>query len=281
MSVATEPGARSGRAGRPRTAGVVAIPACLLAILLAHPGCSDECEFSSDCPAGQYCSDGTCQAYAADADADGEADGAPEATDEGGADGDEGVTDADADGVEEAEDSGGEDVSCPTGLHWCGGTDCVDWATSSAHCGACDNPCDAGDVCVGGGCILECAGSGLSCNDECVDQLSDPDNCGACDESCADPQVCAAGDCVTVCPSGTTDCSRACADLMSDVDHCGTCGNGCGNLQWCVGGACLDVPCALGDLFCDGSCVPQDTSNCGECGNACEVGFLCCNELFV
>ena len=153
MSVATEPGARSGRAVRLRTAVFVAIPACLLAILLAHPGCSDECEFSSDCPAGQYCSDGTCQAYAADADADGEADGAPEATDEGGADGDEGVTDADADGVEEAEDSGGEDVSCPTGLHWCGGTDCVDWATSSAHCGACDNPCDAGDVCVGGHCV--------------------------------------------------------------------------------------------------------------------------------
>ena len=279
MSKATERSERSGWTVRLRTAVFVAVPACLLAILLAHPGCSDECEHSSDCQPGYVCSSGDCVPYGADADADGEADGLPEATDEGGADGDEDVAGPDGDADGDAADGEAETVECGP-LDWCGGPDCVDFLTDEAHCGNCDTPCDAGDICVGGGCLLECAGSGLSCNDECVDQLSDPDNCGACDEICTDPQVCAAGDCVSVCPSGTTDCSRACADLMSNVDHCGTCDHGCGNLEWCVSGVCLPNPCALGDLFCDGSCVPQDVNNCGDCGVVCDTGFLCCNRLF-
>jgi hypothetical protein len=235
--------------------------------------CSDECERTSDCPTGQYCFQGGCRPLAGDADADADVDVRPDA--------DADVEPDESAGAEDAEDAGDDGVHCTDGLTWCGGTSCIDLLTTNEHCGDCDAPCGAGETCVGGGCVIECSGAGLSCGGECVDRLSDPDNCGTCDNPCIDPQVCAAGACVATCPAETTPCGRACADVLSSIDHCGDCYSPCGDLEWCVGGTCFDTPCALGDLFCDGSCVPPDVNNCGDCDIVCDPGFLCCNRLFV
>jgi hypothetical protein len=278
---------RAKGAGPRRLWLAAALATCLGVVLAVLPtSCSDECERSNDCPTGQYCVDGSCRARdidgGTDADADVEFAGDGDVGPDSDADfaPDESAGAEDAEEVEEAEDAGDDGVPCPEGLTWCGGPECIDPLTTDEHCGACDHACGTGEMCVGGTCGVACSGAGLSCGGECVDRLSDPDNCGTCDDPCAEPQLCAAGDCVMTCPEGTTPCGRACADTASSIDHCGSCDNPCGNLQWCIGGMCLDSPCAMGDLFCDGGCVPQDVNNCGACGTICDTGFACCNRLF-
>lgn len=43
---------------------------------------------------------------------------------------------------------------CPDGLTLCG-TDCVDPLTDAEHCGACNDACNPGETCEGGGCVAE------------------------------------------------------------------------------------------------------------------------------
>jgi hypothetical protein len=254
-------------AGRMRRKGNVATLAVVA--VLAMWGCtSDECARSSDCPLGQYCISGSCQPIGGDAsDGDSVGDGRevlPETGD--GLDGD-------------AEDVEADGFTCTGSFRICGG-ECVDLTASNVHCGACDSPCAAGSSCAGGACRLDCSGSALSCAGECIDRLSDPDHCGSCEGVCVDPQVCAAGTCADACPTGTTSCGRGCADTQSSIDHCGACDQPCANLEWCVVGVCQESPCAFGDLFCDGSCVPNSEDHCGGCDTACDPGFTCCERLF-
>ncbi|MDI7269954.1 MAG: MXAN_6577-like cysteine-rich protein [Myxococcota bacterium] len=190
--------------------------------------------------------------------------------------------DADADGGDvpgDVEDTGDGEVTCGGGLTWCV-DGCVDLRTSNDHCGACGRSCGAGLRCLSGECRLDCSGAGLPCGDSCVDRLSDPDNCGTCENVCTAPQVCAAGACTGACPTGTTPCGRACPDTTSSIDHCGTCDRACRNLEWCLMGTCVENPCAAGDHFCDGMCVPNSVEHCGGCDVACDSGFTCCDRLF-
>jgi hypothetical protein len=79
---------------------------------------------------------------------------------------------------------------CATGYGPCAGltfddVTCADLASEDAHCGACDNACDAVSTtgCTTGECTCECAG--LTFDDAtCADPSSEVSRCGSCDNAC-------------------------------------------------------------------------------------------------
>ena len=171
-------------------------------------------------------------------------------------------------------------MACPNGYSQCG-QDCAPLKRDPLNCGACGKACKAGEVCVQGGCALQCGGNATKCGAYCVNTKSDPDNCGMCAGKCPAGQVCSVGKCATSCQQGLTDCSGACIDLQTDDDNCGVCGNPCDAGQKCVGGKCT-ASCQQGWSVCpdgDGGtkCVDlgYDKSNCGTCGNQCPNGQFC------
>ncbi len=146
----------------------------------------------------------------------------------------------------------------------CGGG-CVDSASDPSHCGACDAPCAAGEVCDVGGCTTACTGARIDCGGACVDTTSDRYNCGTCGRVCRDDQYCRSGTCG--CVSGTIECDGACIDPNYARHHCGMCGNACDRLEECRMGSCV-----CGSLLsdCSGECRDLGTDrDCGSCGNAC------------
>ena len=100
-------------------------------------------------------------------------------------------------------DAGPDAPSCET----CGGATCVDVTTDPAHCGACNAPCAAGEVCIAGACAANC-GMLDKCGGTCVDLQNDPTNCGTCGNACATGQTCAAGQCT---------CAAATVSFATDV----------------------------------------------------------------
>jgi hypothetical protein len=170
-------------------------------------------------------------------------------------------------------------VGCPMGYTQCG-SDCIATKRDPQNCGGCGKACKDGEVCVQGGCALQCGGSATKCGGACVDTKSNPDNCGMCGQKCPSGEVCNLGKCATSCQSGLTDCSGACIDLQTDDDNCGMCGNPCDAGQKCTNGKCA-ASCQAGWTACpnDGgsSCVNLnlDNSNCGACGVQCQNGQFC------
>jgi cysteine-rich repeat protein len=72
---------------------------------------------------------------------------------------------------------------CPTGQTSCGGS-CVDTQTSTAHCGACNNACGAGQSCVAGTCMaMSFCGNGFVDGGEQCDDGNRLDNDG-CESDC-------------------------------------------------------------------------------------------------
>ena len=139
------------------------------------------------------------------------------------------------------DDSGA--VTCPDALTLCG-TVCVDLATHTSHCGACDRACAAGQTCISGVCtdtatcqppLVECAGA-------CVNTSTDPAHCGRCDLACAAGEVCSAGVCSSQCGPGLTQCGLACVDQSADILNCGGCGVVCREGQQCTNGQCTGTP---------------------------------------
>lgn len=131
---------------------------------------------------------------------------------------------------------------CATGLSMCAGS-CVDRDTNSMHCGRCDNPCGQQEVCVGGTCQA-------SAESDCLDSM-DNDMDG--DIDCAD------SDCVGVerdctCPGGTTgDMPTETCEAGGTWGTCGPCGpapdcsasNPCDYGYNCSSGTCVFNPGAL------------------------------------
>src|SRR5262249_5573728 len=68
---------------------------------------------------------------------------------------------------------------CPTGYQACG-MDCFATKRDPLNCGGCGKACKAGEVCVQGGCALQCGGNATKCGALCVSTKSDPENCGMC-----------------------------------------------------------------------------------------------------
>lgn len=140
---------------------------------------------------------------------------------------------------------------------------CANLQTDSAHCGACDSPCSAGQVCDGGTC--------------CTTLTCQPGQCGNQPDGCGGTLHCGA------CGSGQTCCAGTCADLQTDAKHCGTCGHACPTGQICCDGACAE-PCYSAGF----GCCPTGQSCCGSVccatgrccgGECCETGQTCCGSV--
>ncbi len=171
--------------------------------------------------------------------------------------------------------TGGEAPTCPGNLLECGGV-CVDTDFNPDHCGDCDSPCGAGDVCSQGTCSFECNGGTTECNGLCFDTNLDPEHCGDCVTACGAGEVCSAGMCGLSCTGGTTECNGLCVDTDVDPEHCGDCTTVCGAGEVCSGGNC-GLECTGGTTECSGSCVDTDVDpeHCGDCITVCGAGEVC------
>ena len=114
----------------------------------------------------------------------------------------------------------------------CGGA-CVTVASDPNNCGACNNKCMMGQVCVGGGCTGMCLpGAGqTNCAGQCVDTTVDNANCGTCGHACGMNQGCVGGTCAaakifttpTACAGGGpvptigTGATAQCAGLIAQT----------------------------------------------------------------
>lgn len=93
---------------------------------------------------------------------------------------------------------------------------CVDTATDSRHCGACNNACpNSGSNC---------------CSGQCTDLDGDRANCGTCGRTCPGDDLC---------------CGGVCVSRIAD-DHCGSCTNVCSNLETCCPTGTCGILDALG-----------------------------------
>ncbi|MBN1770649.1 MAG: hypothetical protein JXB32_05265, partial [Deltaproteobacteria bacterium] len=128
----------------------------------------------------------------------------------------------------------------------CGGA-CVDLQTDRAHCGACDEACETGEVCVDGACATSCPAGQDVCDDRCVELQTDRAHCGACDEACETGEVCVDGACATSCPGAQIECGGSCIDPDTDRAYCGASGD-CTGTE--AGAACAD-----GEVCVDGACA--------------------------
>ncbi|MFO0618931.1 MAG: beta-propeller fold lactonase family protein [Polyangiaceae bacterium] len=156
------------------------------------------------------------------------------------------------------------------------GDACVDTTNDPAHCGGCDTPCAAGEVCTSGQCAITCSGGTTKCGGTCVDTDLDPANCGGCDAPCATGEVCSGGKCALDCAGGTTKCGNVCVDTDLDPANCGGCNAPCATGEVCSGGTCA-LDCTGGTTKCGNVCVDTnlDPANCGGCNAPCGVGETC------
>jgi len=188
---------------------------------------------------------------------------------------------------------------------------------SAEHCGACDAPVLAGEVCSDGVPVPtgECQGGEIECAGACVDTGTSLEHCGGCDRACvatnASSAQCGEGGagCSYTCIPGFGDCNgdiHGCELELREVEACNSCDRNCDTLPRVTMSFCRPVPgsavsgrycwasaCAEGWGDCDRD-LPDDmgvveaaiegcetqlntTSNCGECGATCSAGQVCCD----
>lgn len=117
------------------------------------------------------------------------------------------------------------------------GDECVDLATSAAHCGACNNKLGSGATCVGGKITCQPPATTL-CGTECANLETSTAHCGACDNKLADGTVCKGGK--PACEqSGMTLCHITCVNLSTDDRNCGKCDRSCVRGRCNEGKECL------------------------------------------
>src|SRR5689334_1521511 len=81
---------------------------------------------------------------------------------------------------------------CVAGLQACG-TSCVDVAADVAHCGGCNQPCAAEQICSAG--VCSCPVGETLCADACVSTETSHEHCGDCSVACNADEACLAGKC--------------------------------------------------------------------------------------
>ena len=169
---------------------------------------------------------------------------------------------------------------CPEGMVDCGSGVCVDLQTDVAHCGGCNDPCQADNVetfvCQGGQCkIAKCQAGFENFNtflqDGCECPI-EPEVCDGADNDCdgavdEGDEICPGieeceGTCedgLCICPAGCDLCDGICVPLLAywdDPSNCGYCGNMCALdntvLHYCEGGVCGPLSCQDGWANCDG-----------------------------
>lgn len=153
---------------------------------------------------------------------------------------DTGTPDSDAGTDAGNEMDGGTDagMTCPAGQTLCS-TGCVDLRSDEAHCGACEDACATGEVCLSRSCVPACSGGLVDCGGTCVDVDIDTSHCGGCDMPCATGESCVDGACTVPCDPGLTACGGTCVDTATDASNCGSCGMTCDAGDDCVASACL------------------------------------------
>jgi hypothetical protein len=193
----------------------------------------------------------------------------------------------------------GANVGC------CSQGPCTDLNTDLQHCGACGNPCLAGQTCKDG--VCECPpGLPHACpaQGKCVNLGTDVANCGTCGADCQKTirnKICWGGECQ--CPfNRPNQCNQIglCVDLMNDVQNCGWCVHPCGFGEVCCKGECAnlqesarhcgtcDTDCTRLGLFlpggnstscCHGQCTDMSSNrnHCGRCDRKCASGEVCVN----
>lgn len=170
------------------------------------------------------------------------------------------------------------------------GDSCVDPMSSSDHCGTCDTPAGAAQICIAGTLQGSCPRGYDFCGGNCVDLSSNAKNCNGCGNECGPTEICNNGTCE--CPTDPIDESRymlcddggssRCVDTWTDPMHCGGCTGAAvqclGESQVCNGsGLCAAVCPDEAPDDCLGSCIDiaSDPKNCGGCGNPCDPGETC------
>jgi cysteine-rich repeat protein len=160
---------------------------------------------------------------------------------------------------------------CKRGFTKCG-RKCVDTDTSVKHCGACADPCAAGETCVDGVCTPP-----ASCSDAFKNGNETDVDCGGPDcPKCADSKACLSGtDCLSGACVGNVCAAASCADAIqngqeTDIDCGGPDCPGCVDGQMCV----AHSDCQSGNCV-GGICVAQGAV-CGngivEAGEECDDG---------
>jgi hypothetical protein len=164
--------------------------------------------------------------------------------------------------------------------------DCVDLATSPAHCGRCGHACAPAELCSGGACaaLAECPPGGCPLGSIC--DLATNRCIAGCtaDGGCPSVQICQARACVTGCRSDAAcGAGRICESMScrlgcrADVE-CGA-GRICDALSCRAGcrdhGACgTDEICDLAALRCVAGCLDDSACDAGEIceGSTCRRG---------
>jgi hypothetical protein len=176
-------------------------------------------------------------------------------------------------------------------------TECVDTATSTVHCNACNRPCSEDNTtdvaCVDGACEPTCDSGYDDCN---VDNGGDDDgcetdidgtisDCGACNRACGISNTtalaCTGGACRPTCSVDYGDCNVDDGNGADDgcethLDANATCGTSCANAVACAtSDFCVDGTCrpTCPNTVCDTACVVLATANdhCGMCNRACSA----------
>jgi MYXO-CTERM domain-containing protein len=168
------------------------------------------------------------------------------------------------------------------------GYDCINGSYTVANCGTTGSPCPAGQNCVNGACVDQCAtvqcGAGDICSSGsctgggcfltgcasgsvCEKGVCVPDPCAGL--SCPAGTFCRAGDCVQSCVYVTCPAGKICSvDGFCEVDACADAH--CAPGQKCVGGSCQDDACVTKrcgarQTCVDGTCE-DDPCNQVDCG---------------
>lgn len=172
-------------------------------------------------------------------------------------------------------------ISCNDPEKACGSI-CVDTATSHDHCGDCNHPCTATQICVDG--ICGCPASNPDgdagavtdiqvCAGKCVDILSDRDYCGGCFGDICLYDRCVSGKCGCLPTDIRCGEHNECVDKLTDPNNCGGCGIKCGPFEDCEQGDCVEHCEQHNGKMCDGVCVDvmnnSGLQNCGDCGIKC------------
>ncbi|TNE45514.1 MAG: hypothetical protein EP343_26730 [Deltaproteobacteria bacterium] len=128
-------------------------------------------------------------------------------------------------------------ITCKEGKTRCG-QDCAVLGANSKHCGACNNACADGEVCMLGECKKFCGIGYENCNGGCVQLKNTGDHCGRCGNDCQDKKVCSNSACEESCPANQKACGSSCVDVRTNAFHCGDCFKACGKDLICNGGVC-------------------------------------------
>lgn len=184
---------------------------------------------------------------------------------------------------------------CPARAPTLCGQLCVNTDSDTEHCGRCDNPCEAAQVCTQGvcaapqpsGCAQEGCPDGLTCNTSTgVCEGGQPPQCQATNQ-CSHNERCIEGQCV--CRDTFNRCDGRCY-APDDADHCGDtcarCPDAANATRACVQGQC-ELSCSDGAKLCQDTCAacPQDSNATGlDCDanrcviKSCKDGFKTCAD---